>query len=119
MNVGGMRINMQFELTASMMCADFGHLEQEIRDLEEGGIDFFHIDIMDGHYVPNYAVSLNDMCYIAGATQRPFDVHLMIEHPNNTIALFWKIFGKTIPYTYIRKRSIIHPQDCRKSSMTA
>lgn len=52
---------MQFELTASMMCADYGHLEREIRELEMGGIDSFHIDIMDGRYVPNFAMSLNDM----------------------------------------------------------
>ena len=56
---------MNFELTASMMCADYGHLEKEVRELEEGGIDSFHIDIMDGRYVPNFAMSLNDMRYIA------------------------------------------------------
>ena len=49
---------MDFELTASMMCANYGNLEKEVRDLEEGGIDSFHIDIMDGRYVPNFAMSL-------------------------------------------------------------
>ena len=39
---------MKFELTASMMCADFGNLAREVKSLEEGGIDSFHIDIMDG-----------------------------------------------------------------------
>ena len=51
---------MEFELMASMMCADFGNLENEVKNLEEGGIDSFHIDIMDGRYVPNFAMSLND-----------------------------------------------------------
>lgn len=60
---------MDFELTASMMCANYGNLEKEVRDLEEGGIDSFHIDIMDGRYVPNFAMSLNDMKFIASATQ--------------------------------------------------
>lgn len=83
------KYNMQFELTASMMCADYGNLAQEVRSLEEGGIDSFHIDIMDGRYVPNFAMSLNDMRYIAGVASKPLDVHLMIEHPNNLIHLLF------------------------------
>ena len=47
---------MNFELMASMMCANYGNLENEVKALEEGGIDSFHIDIMDGRYVPNYAM---------------------------------------------------------------
>lgn len=99
---------MNFELTASMMCADYGHLEKEVRDLEEGGIDSFHVDIMDGRYVPNYAMSLNDMRYIASATDKPVDVHLMIEHPNNTIAIFLDNLrkGDTI---YIHPEAEYHP----------
>ena len=79
---------MQFELTASMMCANYGNLEKEVTSLEEGGIDSFHVDIMDGRYVPNFAMSLNDLQYIAGSTSKPIDVHLMVEHPNNLIDLF-------------------------------
>ena len=76
---------MQFELTASMMCANYANLAQEVKALEEGGIDSFHIDIMDGRYVPNFAMSLNDMRYIAGAATKPLDVHLMIEEPGRYI----------------------------------
>lgn len=79
---------MYFELTASMMCANYGNLQNEIKQLDESGIDSFHIDIMDGRFVPNYAMSLNDMKYIASATKKPLDVHLMIEHPNNNVQLF-------------------------------
>lgn len=93
---------------ASMMCANYGNLEKEVRDLETGGIDSFHIDIMDGRYVPNYAMSLNDMRYIAGATKKPLDVHLMVEHPSNTIELFLNTLrkGDTI---YIHPEAEYHP----------
>lgn len=99
---------MQFELMASMMCANYGNLEKEVRDLEDGGIDSFHIDIMDGRYVPNFAMSLNDMRYIAGAASKPLDVHLMIEHPNNRIGLFLRELrpGDTV---YIHPEAEYHP----------
>lgn len=99
---------MDFELTASMMCADFGNLEREVRELEEGGIDSFHIDIMDGKYVHNYAMSLNDLRYIRSAARKPLDVHLMVEHPNNTIDLFIDSLhpGDTI---YVHPEAEYHP----------
>lgn len=99
---------MYFELNASMMCANYGNLEKEVRDLEKAGIDSLHIDIMDGRYVPNYAMSLNDMKYIAGATKKPLDVHLMIEHPCNNIDIFLDNLrkGDTV---YIHPEAEYHP----------
>ena len=109
---------MTFELMASMMCADYGHLEKEIKELEDGGIDSFHIDIMDGRYVPNFAMSLNDMRYIAGATAKPLDVHLMIEHPNNRIGLFLGSLrkGDTV---YIHPEAEYHPSATLQSIIDA
>ena len=99
---------MEFELMASMMCADYSNLRDEVRALDEGGIDSFHIDIMDGRYVGNFAMSLNDMKCIRRLTDKSLDVHLMVEHPINTIELFIENLhkGDTI---YIHPEAEYHP----------
>ncbi len=99
---------MSFELLASMMSADYRCLEKEVTELDKGGIDSFHIDIMDGRYVPNFAMSLNDLRCIRNLTDKPLDVHLMVEHPINTINLFINSLhkGDTI---YIHPEAEYHP----------
>lgn len=109
---------MKFELTASMMCANYRNLEKEVRELENGGIDSFHIDIMDGRYVPNFAMSLNDLRCIRSLTDKPLDVHLMIEHPNNSVHLFTDSLhkGDTV---YIHPEAEYHPSTTLKKIIDA
>lgn len=99
---------MYIELMASMMCADYSRLGEEVRELENGGIDSFHIDIMDGRYVQNFAMSLNDLRCIRRLARKPLDVHLMVEHPINTIDLFIRSLrrGDTV---YIHPEAEYHP----------
>ena len=92
--------------SASMMCADYGHLEQEIFALESAGIDAFHIDIMDGQFVNNFGMGIHDLRYIRSATKKSIDVHLMIREPARHVDLFESI---GVDVLYIHPESEYHP----------
>jgi ribulose-phosphate 3-epimerase len=62
----------------SILAADFSRLGEEVRSVDAGGADFIHIDVMDGHFVPNISFGAIIMDAIRPATRKPFDVHLMI-----------------------------------------
>jgi len=93
-------------LCPSMMCADFGCLREEVARLEEGGADIFHLDVMDGCFVPNFGMGLQDIEWIARAAKIPCDVHLMIADPGKYVETFAAMGVKII---YIHPEADLHP----------
>lgn len=72
----------------SMLFCDFGHLEREVRALEEAGVRALHLDVMDGHFVPNLTYGMPIVAAIRKLTSLPLDVHLMISEPDRYLAQF-------------------------------
>lgn len=78
------------KIAPSILSADFARLGEEIRDVERGGADWIHVDVMDGHFVPNITIGPLIVDAIRPVTQLPLDVHLMIEEPDRYIPQFAK-----------------------------
>lgn len=78
------------KIAPSILSADFGNLENAIKEAEKGGADLIHIDVMDGHFVPNITIGPVVIKCIRGSTRLPFDVHLMISEPEKYIPDFVK-----------------------------
>lgn len=79
-------------ISPSLMCADFLHLGEELKKLEANGIEYLHIDIMDGEFVPNYTLGVDFIKKVKAATSIPMDVHMMVRNPENK--LDWIPFGE-------------------------
>ena len=77
-----------FQLAPSILSADFSKLAEEVSLTEEGGADFIHVDVMDGHFVPNISFGAAVMKSLDGKTSMPYDVHLMIENPDDYLEDF-------------------------------
>jgi ribulose-phosphate 3-epimerase len=78
------------KIAPSILAADFGKLVEEVQDVEKAGADLIHVDVMDGHFVPNISFGSIAMDAIRPHTNVPLDVHLMIENPDQYIEQFAK-----------------------------
>ncbi|MCC7571841.1 MAG: ribulose-phosphate 3-epimerase [Candidatus Methanofastidiosum sp.] len=82
------------KLAPSILSADFSRLGDDILEAENAGADLIHIDVMDGHFVPNITIGPLVVDAVSRVTELPIDVHLMIENPSDYVELFSKSLDK-------------------------
>jgi ribulose-phosphate 3-epimerase len=97
------------ELAPSILSADFAHLADQVRSATEGGGTVVHVDIMDGHFVPNLTIGPPVVKSLRKATDLPLDCHLMIENPDDFIAVFTEAGADWIS---------VHQEACRHLDRT-
>ncbi len=94
-------------LSSSILSADFSNLADQIHQAEQAGIDWIHIDVMDGHFVPNITMGPFVVATCRRITNLPLDVHLMIEKPENHIEAFIQAGANTVSI-HLEGNSSIH-----------
>ena len=85
-------------ISPSILSADFANLERDINRVSDAGADWLHIDVMDGHFVPNITIGVPVVASIRKITDLPLDVHLMIENPEKYIEPFAKAGSDLITF---------------------
>lgn len=92
------------EVSASLLAADYARLGEEIQRAEGSGVDSFHVDVMDGHYVSNFAFTPQHLKALRPYTRLPFHVHLELAHPERFIEMFCSAGAELI----IMQRDTLH-----------
>lgn len=95
------------KIAPSILAANFSKFTEEIQDVERGGADYIHIDVMDGHFVPNITMGPLVVEAIRPITKLPLDVHLMIENPDQYIEAFAKA-GADIITVHVEASKHLH-----------
>lgn len=80
--------NNRVKLAPSILSADFARLAEQVAEATRAGADYIHIDVMDGHFVPNISIGIPIIASLRPRTNLPLDVHLMIQHPEQYVSQF-------------------------------
>ena len=89
---------MKQQISASLLSADFSRLGEEVLSMERAGIDRLHIDVMDGHFVPNISIGPPVLKALRAITQLPLDLHLMVQEPEKMIHSFAQAGADSITF---------------------
>jgi len=95
----------RIEIAPSILASNFANLGEEIRRVEQGGADVLHVDVMDGHFVPNISIGIPVFESLRKATRLPLDVHLMIENPEEYIGEFVRAGANRV---LVHEESTVH-----------
>lgn len=97
------------KIAPSILSADFARLGEDVKKIDDNGADLIHIDVMDGHFVPNISIGPVVIKCLRKVTQKPFDVHLMISNPDDYIESFAEAGSDIIT---------VHVEACRHLNRT-
>lgn len=93
-------MNKEIIVSPSILSADFANLERDIKLIEDNGADWIHVDVMDGHFVPNITIGIPVVKALKRFAKKPLDVHLMIDNPEKYIEDFAKAGSDIITFHY-------------------
>ncbi len=94
------------KVAPSLMCADFLHLADELTLFDAANVDYFHVDVMDGHYVPNLTLGIDYCRAVASFSSTPLDIHLMVEDPDRYVTDYAAFNGGTVSF---HPEAALHP----------
>lgn len=97
----------KMELSPSMMCVDFANIGEAVKEFEQAGVEYLHVDIMDGEFVPNFTLGVDFCKKLRQMTDIPLDIHLMIEKPEEKLEWFEPQPGEIVS---VHWESTVHMQ---------
>lgn len=103
-------MNNKIIISPSILSADFANLERDIKKVEDCGADWVHVDVMDGHFVPNITIGVPVVKSLKKITNLPLDVHLMIENPDKYVEPFAKSGADILTFHYeaVKENDIVN-----------